>query len=103
MTGCEGSNAHARSSPKGLLFLVPPLTAALLLVCFPSKERWGPGMPPGDVAIDAATAGSLIQGSGFWTPWERGSTFRPPPPEKGRFGHPADQHPPLWPLAGAAH
>lgn len=60
-----------------------------------------PRLPRGDVAIDAAVADSLARGHGFWTPWERGSLFRLQE-DTGAFGFPADQHPPLWPLAGAA-
>lgn len=59
--------------------------------------------PHGDVNLDAATAKSLASGRGFWTPWEEGTAFRPD--EIGlateTFGHPADQHGPLWPLLGA--
>ena len=105
MNGNEVPGAGLPPAKKGrALLLVPPLAAVLLLLCFPPGERWGAGLPPGDVAIDAATAESLARGQGFWTPWERGSAFRPPPSRSGksRFGHPADQHPPLWPLAGAA-
>lgn len=76
------------------------LLGAALLIEPEASER----LPRGDVAIDAAVAYSLVEGKGFWTPWERGSLFRPPLSEEAPagFGHPADQHPPLWPLAGAA-
>lgn len=76
------------------------LLGAALLIEPDAFER----LPRGDVGIDAAVAHSLKEGKGFWTPWERGSLHRPPPSEEAQagFGHPADQHPPLWPLAGAA-
>ncbi len=61
------------------------------------------GFPHGDVHLDAATARSLASGLGFWTPWEEGTTLRPDPigTTLETFGHPADQHGPVWPLLGA--
>lgn len=56
--------------------------------------------PHGDVHLDAATARSLAAGRGFWTPWEEGTSLLPDPigTTLDTFGHPADQHGPLWPL-----
>jgi hypothetical protein len=61
------------------------------------------GFPHGDVHLDAATSESLGRGRGFWTPWEEGACFRPDEltPNPQLFGHPVDQHGPLWPLFGA--
>lgn len=60
-------------------------------------------LPHGDVHLDAATAESLAKGRGFWTPWEEGAVWRDDPIGAGRaeWGHPADQHGPLWPLLAA--
>lgn len=80
---------------------IPMVVAALLLAYALFSEQSPLNAPPrGDVTIDAATAESLAKGWGFLTPWERGSPFYPPIRTE-QFGHPADQHPPLWPLLGA--
>jgi len=84
-----------------LMILLPVAAAFTLLFMRPGADSDAfPRLPRGDIAIDAAVAHSLAAGDGFWTPWERGSSYRPPD-DSSRFGHYADQHPPLWPLAGA--
>ena len=88
-------------------YVVPPVASLLLLAAaLMTGVRDAHPLPRGDVAIDAATAQSLVQGDGFLTPWARGSRFRSPLQEdtgsrEHAFGHRADQHGPLWPLAGA--
>ncbi len=57
--------------------------------------------PRGDVLLDAGVAASLAQGSGFHAGFERGTSLVEgdgPVPQQDL----ADQHPPLWPLLGAA-
>jgi len=57
--------------------------------------------PRGDVLLDVGVARSLAQGSGFHSGFDRGTS-------QARGNEPllrqdlADQHPPLWPLLGAA-
>lgn len=57
--------------------------------------------PRGDVQLDVGVARSLQQGEGFHSGFLRGTALvqgdGPPPPQDL-----ADQHPPLWPLVGAA-
>ena len=79
-----------------------PLAVAVLLLVgrFLFDEQGFSPLPRGDVAIDAAVAVSLTEGKGFWTPWERGTRYLPPEADEA-FGFPADQHPPIWPAAGA--
>ncbi|MHC4946231.1 MAG: hypothetical protein ACYTG7_24730, partial [Planctomycetota bacterium] len=95
--------AHDPPSTFGTIFgyALPLLAAVLLLgLSILPEAPVAPQLPRGDVAIDAAVAESLADGKGFWTPWERGSLYRPVE-EVDAFGFPADQHPPLWPLLGA--
>jgi len=88
---------------RGFIFFAIPIAAAFALLAitlfFINDDELH--IPRGDLAIDAAGAKSLAEGDGFWTPWERGSLFRPPILAE-QFGHPMDQHPPLWSIAGAA-
>jgi 4-amino-4-deoxy-L-arabinose transferase-like glycosyltransferase len=57
--------------------------------------------PRGDVQLDVGVARSLQQGEGFHSGFLRGTALvqgaGPPPPQDL-----ADQHPPLWPVVGAA-
>ncbi|HTE06987.1 MAG TPA: hypothetical protein VK824_12405, partial [Planctomycetota bacterium] len=57
--------------------------------------------PPGDVLLDTAVARSLAQGEGFHAGFERGTAFATGDGPLLRQDL-ADQHPPLWPLLGAA-
>lgn len=92
---CRGLATLTRSS----IFWATVVGAALRCGSFAANV----GFPHGDVHLDAATARSLAKGLGFWTPWEEGTSLRPDPigATPGSFGHPADQHGPLWPLLGA--
>ena len=58
-------------------------------------------VPHGDVLLDTGVARSLLAGEGFRSGMERGTALArgdgPLPPQDL-----ADQHPPLWPLLGAA-
>ena len=76
------------------------LAIALGLVLRVLSAHWHEH-PRGDVLLDVGVARSLEQGAGFHSGFERGTALMqgdgPVPPQDV-----ADQHPPLWPLIGAA-
>ncbi|MBI3819211.1 MAG: hypothetical protein HY286_11005 [Planctomycetes bacterium] len=90
---------HFLRSAKPQLLIATILGAVLRLGSLTANI----GFPHGDVHLDAATAKSIATGRGFWTPWEEGSAFRADEigASAATFGHPADQHGPLWPLIAA--
>ncbi len=75
---------------------------ALILLGFVARPLATMGQGPrGDVLLDVGVARSLAAGEGFAAGFERGTALvrgdaAPGPQDR------ADQHPPLWPLVGAA-
>ena len=79
-----------------LAWLAMLLGLALRLVSCAAHDQ-----PRGDVVLDVGVARSLVAGEGFGAGYERGVVRvegDAPIPVQGL----ADQHPPLWPLIGAA-
>jgi hypothetical protein len=80
----------------GWLLLVVLVGIVLRFVSLAAHEH-----PRGDVLLDTGVARSLLAGEGFRSGMDRGTALvrgdGPLPPQDL-----ADQHPPLWPLVGAA-